>query len=385
MSSVCLLILCGVPGAGKSTWVQHFISFIQTLNDNLGGMMSNNCHENDSDFGERQDKKATGNHYEVIHIAYDSLIDEELETQLIETSRNHSEEKNESDWKLCRKIIAAFVDQLIEELLSLEFPNQHFHQIFTKTDRVLSILSKNPADFGPLVEKLQIAFHDLVNRQMRKRSGSTRWVLVVDDNMYYASMRYEYFQIARRQMTGFAQVCFPVDLKTALNCNQARNRHVDDSVIVDMFKKLEMPSSENFWEKYSTTWTHKSADSESFFKVLDLIDEASRNPVKQIEDDTESVEESRTICSTNVLHQADIALRRILGLHLKEAKDSVKSKAEQTRIAALCNSARLQILEELRNQTVIIPLFDTKELNFENEFIAFLRDKFSQKLTALVT
>lgn len=94
MSSVCLLILCGVPGAGKSTWVQHFISFIQTLNDNLGDMMSNNCLENDSDFGERQDKKATSNHYEVIHIAYDSLIDEELETQLIETSSNHSEEKN---------------------------------------------------------------------------------------------------------------------------------------------------------------------------------------------------------------------------------------------------------------------------------------------------
>lgn len=70
---------------------------------------------------------------------------------------------------------------------------------------------------------------------------------------------------------GFAQVSFPIDLQTALNCNQVRNRHVDDSVIVDMFKKLKMPSSENLWEKYTATWDHRNADSESLYVIYKVV------------------------------------------------------------------------------------------------------------------
>lgn len=55
---------------------------------------------------------------------------------------------------------------------------------------------------------LKTIFDDLVRLQIKGRSDSTgRWVLVIDDNMYYSSMRYEFYQLARKRECVLAKIC----------------------------------------------------------------------------------------------------------------------------------------------------------------------------------
>lgn len=46
---------------------------------------------------------------------------------------------------------------------------------------------------------LKTIFDDVVGQQIKGESSSTvHWIIVIDDNMYYSSMRYEFYQLARK-------------------------------------------------------------------------------------------------------------------------------------------------------------------------------------------
>ena len=119
-------------------------------------------------------------------------------------------------------------------------------------------------------------------------------VFVIDDNMYYRSMRYEYFQLARKcKRTGydffvmsntfvsiiwttqqniknlniieipasfpfictdnaaFAQIYVKCPMSTAQHRNNKRSEAIPDHVIQNMAEKMEGPKRDNYWEKYS--------------------------------------------------------------------------------------------------------------------------------------
>jgi tRNA uridine 5-carbamoylmethylation protein Kti12 len=68
------------------------------------------------------------------------------------------------------------------------------------------------------------------------------------------SMRYEFYQLARKYETGFCQLHLEVDPSEALARNSRRgpDSQVPDDVITKMARKLESPNPlQNSWEKFS--------------------------------------------------------------------------------------------------------------------------------------
>ena len=94
-------------------------------------------------------------------------------------------------------------------------------------------------------------------------------VLLLDDNMHLRSMRYEYYQLARKcecivsvlvgiismsllDGLGFAQVCVCCSTHVAKERNLHRPNPIPDSTIELMELSMEYPDSDqNHWEKLS--------------------------------------------------------------------------------------------------------------------------------------
>jgi hypothetical protein len=67
-------------------------------------------------------------------------------------------------------------------------------------------------------------------------------LLVIDDNMYYTSMRYAVYQVVRAHCAGFATLMLQCDVETALERNAARNTAVvHPDVIRRMAVRIEPP------------------------------------------------------------------------------------------------------------------------------------------------
>ncbi|EFB26180.1 hypothetical protein PANDA_021177, partial [Ailuropoda melanoleuca] len=156
---------------------------------------------------------------------------------------------------------------------------------------------------------------------LTKTAVSRPLLLILDDNFYYQSMRYEVYQLARKYSLGFCQLFLDCSLETCLQRNGQRPQAVPAETIHLMARKIEKPNPEkNAWEHNSLTIQSTPCSSEASLKVTDLLLTALENPVKDIEDNVEQKETDRIICSTNVLHQADQTLRRIVSQTMKEAK-----------------------------------------------------------------
>ena len=85
-------------------------------------------------------------------------------------------------------------------------------------------------------------------------SRSQRALVLVDDNMYYRSMRYRVFQLARRSGAAYVQVHVAAGLEAALerNAGRAGGARVPDGVVRRMAAALQAPRPDVFpWERAS--------------------------------------------------------------------------------------------------------------------------------------
>ncbi|XP_032279241.1 L-seryl-tRNA(Sec) kinase isoform X1 [Phoca vitulina] len=174
--------------------------------------------------------------------------------------------------------------------------------------------------------------------------------LILDDNFYYQSMRYEVYQLARKYSLGFCQLFLDCSLETCLQRNGQRCRPLPAETIHLMARKIEKPNpGKNAWEHNSLTIQSTPCSSEASLKLTDLLLTALENPVKYIEDNVEQKETDRIICSTNVLHQADQTLRRIVSQTMKEAKDEQVLPFNLKLLAEELNKLKAEFLEDLRH------------------------------------
>ena len=87
-----------------------------------------------------------------------------------------------------------------------------------------------------------------------ERSRSQRALVIVDDNMYYRSMRYRVFQLARRSGAAYVQVHVAAGLEAALerNAGRAGAARVPDGIVRRMAAALQAPRPDVFpWERAS--------------------------------------------------------------------------------------------------------------------------------------
>ncbi|XP_012877381.1 PREDICTED: L-seryl-tRNA(Sec) kinase [Dipodomys ordii] len=174
-------------------------------------------------------------------------------------------------------------------------------------------------------------------------------LLVLDDNFYYQSMRYEVYQLARKYSLGFCQLYLDCPLETCLQRNCQRPRAVPNETIHLMGKKIEKPNpGKNAWEHNSFTIQSPACSMEASLEVTDVLLTALENPVKHIEDNVEQKETDRIICSANILHKVDQALRRTVSQTMKEAKDEQILPNNLKLLAEDLNKLKAGFLEDLR-------------------------------------
>ncbi|VFV38424.1 l-seryl-trna kinase-like [Lynx pardinus] len=184
---------------------------------------------------------------------------------------------------------------------------------------------------------------------LTKTAVSRPLFLILDDNFYYQSMRYEVYQLARKYSLGFCQLFLDCSLETCLQRNSQRPQALPAETIHLMGRKLEKPNPEkNAWEHNSLTIESSECSSEASLKLTDLLLTALENPVKYIEDNVEQKEADRIICSTNLLHQADQMLRRIVSQTMKEAKEERVLPFNLKLLAEELNKLKAEFLEDLR-------------------------------------
>ncbi|XP_021378688.1 L-seryl-tRNA(Sec) kinase-like isoform X3 [Mizuhopecten yessoensis] len=346
---ICILVLSGLPGSGKSSLARYLKTGHvrssgekETVTD-----ICNPTHKVKSVSSESQGQSEDGTSFDnevaydrkkdnlyVLLVSYDDLIPEDREVKMIQSSV-------ELEWKESREKIITCVESLVRGLLS-------------------NIQLKNmdkPIDDDALWER----FCDVIQTQEdsfteTKGDKSRSYVVVIDDNMYYRSMRYKYFQLARKYEQGFCQVHLQCTKEIAKERNNKRNvRRVPDEVIATMATKMEVPdSSVSPWEKHFIT-LKCSTNYQSQLGNLDrLVQSAMSDPPRSVLEDTEGREESQQICSVNQLHQADQILRKLVGSRIKRTGAAMSQQA-RGQFAKLCSVLKSQILKELRGGNILVP------------------------------
>ena len=282
---ICLVILVGLPATGKSTFTECLKQFLE--------------------------KQAKFTKYGLMHICYDKLISlpKQKDLALAASDKNKSyvvdnlsKADHEENWKTCRKDIVAMVDKLIFKLNDS-----------TEVDWTKNAIESEGLD---LFENM---------------GGKESILIVIDDNSYYQSMRYEYYQLCRKHCAGFCQIYLkPNNIEQVLENNEQRPQEekVPSDVIEKMNSKIEPPNPfENPWEQFSFTISVKKEvvgtplDKEMFNieMCLDVLNLALENPVQPLpptspEKTKEARATSRQICSTNIYHRADKMLRYYMNI-----------------------------------------------------------------------
>lgn len=198
-------------------------------------------------------------------------------------------------------------------------------------------------------------------------------IVVIDDNMYYRSMRYEYFKLARTLKISFIQIYLAARLEDALKYNKLRSieMQVPEDVIESMFDKIEPPQAKNTWESNSiqaSSLRNKCEIDSLICEVFICIKKILSNPIQcdELENST-AKQTSRMITDSNCLHKIDNALKKIVAVLIKEEIKKNNNKIYE--ISKRLSDKRLGLLKEIKEGSVILPIDLTKPTSDEDILI----------------
>ncbi|XP_023706447.1 L-seryl-tRNA(Sec) kinase [Cryptotermes secundus] len=323
-TEICLVIFIGLPGSGKTTLCSALVEYLKT-----SCKISNDIVQH------------------AIPICYDRMIPANV----------FRYQDDSSQWKEARRGIVSYVKNLVSYLKGLEQQN-----------------TVNSFEISVREELLKIT-------QSEKRR---RVYVILDDNMYYRSMRYEYYQLAKLYNLSFCQLFVHCSVSDALNYNLSRDpgMTVPGEIITRMAKRLEPPDRQNNpWETYSLTVPSETWTVTKIKEIVHFLNYVSEHPVVLPLDDFEVRQESKLICSTNVIHQVDVMLRKIIGDRMRGGKTSLQQVELQAQSKVLADKRR-HILEGIRTGRILVPedICEAVELGQSNTGQS-LRDFLSSLLT----
>lgn len=297
----CLCIFCGLPASGKSTFARAVRAFTA-----------------------KQGWRATV-------VSYDEMIlDEAFRIKSVD---DQDLQQPQTDWKVHRQAIL----QCIEHIL------------------------KNPQGLAPLAPSCHInsdgwrlCVQALELTGTIEKNEQSPMLILLDDNFYYPSMRYEVYQLARTYSLGFCQVYLHCPVEVCIDRNLNRPKDLPTKVILDMAKRMEPPNvGRNSWEKNSITLDSTShLSKEDMQRLLELLSYSLNNPTSPIKDNTEQKEADRLSCASNVVHQADQACRRLVSEAMKSAKESKVPPECMRSLSAELNESKTRLLHNLKKQVL---------------------------------
>jgi O-phosphoseryl-tRNA(Sec) kinase len=297
-TQICLVVFIGLPGSGKTTLCRALVEFFKT-----------SC------------KSPSDILHHTIPICYDLLIPADV-------FRYQDESRQ---WKEARSSVVNYVKNIVLYLKGLEELN--------------------------MMNSLEVAVREELLKIVQNEK-KTRVYIIIDDNMYYHSMRYEYYRLAKLYSLSFCQIFVQCSISDALshNSNREQSMAVPEEVITRMAEKLEPPDRQNnSWETFSLTVPSEKWTVTEMMKISHFLNNVAARRVVMSEINYEVCQESRRICSTNVIHQVDITLRKLIGDMMKQRCQTSPQRDElQAQSKAFAHS-RHRILEGIRTGTIMIP------------------------------
>ncbi|EDO37109.1 predicted protein [Nematostella vectensis] len=318
--SDCFLVLCGLPACGKTTLVNEFIQWKR-----------HNIYDDTH----------------VLHICYDEFIpsnlyeDEDGLSQQCMSANTPHETRGRSLWKWYRKLLLLSVERLVR-ILRIDTTDigstsdghfrlksetrDNFHEGKTELSGFWPQFIQKLRDTGKLCKCL-------VDDSLTLRCCH---VIILDDNMFYRGMRYEYYQLARKCGLGYAQLFIDCSIDSALQRNVSRSNPVTMETIKTMTKRLEHPNPEKyFWEQNTLTIKGTEATSDCMKALVLLIKNAASHPVPPLPTEDEPLKEKLQKANLDsLLHQADKVLRRTIS---KKMESSKKTSLLDSRTSSLDN------------------------------------------------
>ena len=177
------------------------------------------------------------------------------------------------------------------------------------------------------------------------KSSGKRHVVLLDDNMYYRSMRYEFYSLCRQREAAFAQLHVVASEDVARKRNESRENPIPEHVCARLTSLCEYPDPKsNSWEKNTVVADSSESSKEVFRKLL----EAWRNPPPPLPTEKElaelkaRLEAARAATLRNAVHVTDKTLRKRIGEIIRSAKGNKKLLAKEL------NSTRKAVLDSLR-------------------------------------
>lgn len=148
-----------------------------------------------------------------------------------------------------------------------------------------------------------------------------RLIIVVDDNMYYKSMRQAYFRLAQTFNCGYCQVYFDIGMEVAISGNSQRSGRdrVPERVIRNIYGKIEPPVLSNYWERNSIVVLRRDLEvyKNDLFGMIDTCLEQPENLIEA---------KSNDLPCNSLCHDLDIVLRKLISGKISDAKGNMSKK-----------------------------------------------------------
>ncbi|KAM4624061.1 L-seryl-tRNA(Sec) kinase [Polymixia lowei] len=312
----CLCVLCGLPAAGKSTLAQA----INTL--------------------------AVEQAWRSTVVPYDDMIpDDAFHIKVLKD--DDRQQQAQTEWKLHRQAVLQCIEQFLTKPQDLAEPPTC--QINRNAWRRCTSMESGTSD--------------------NSHTDQSPLLIILDDNFYYPSMRYEVYQLARKYSLGFCQVYLHCAVESCINRNQRRSKPLPTEVILEMAKRLESPNPQkNSWEKDSITLNSTDNFSKGDIqRLMELISSAVNNPLSPVEDNLEQKEADRLKCSNSLVHQADQACRRLVSEAMKSARENKVAPECMRLLATELNESKTRFLHNLRTQFLQkLPITQEEDIDMQH-------------------
>lgn len=282
--SSVLALFCGLPASGKTTLVQNIKTTMES----------------------RQGSAARGVSWCPCVIRYDDLVG--LDTQVKTASIKGLA-------KECRQHV-------------LEAANRYVGWLCSERNRPTGEEGPVSAMLGHLVAATG------------QPGPGEKLLIMVDDNLYYRSMRAAWFRLARTYSLGFCQVFLLCPTEDAIRRNAGRSAPVPEETITTMAEKFELPRSEP-WEERTVT---VNGGQGSLEEVMALVEAASKEPWSPVE--TASIPKEPVPASQ--LHIWDLELRAIVSKFINQAQAEKSCKSELQAWCVQVQKARQNVLAYIR-------------------------------------
>lgn len=179
--------------------------------------------------------------------------------------------------------------------------------------------AKSESDFNPATWKeARGSAIDRVEAHLQAASAQSGayHLIIVDDNMYYRSMRYSCVQLARKHQAAYIQLYIRVPLRVALQRNALRPlpHRVPDSVMHRMASLLEQPNADKHaWEANTIVLESACWENNSCVEVCQQILTRWQGPAVPPVDPAEAEQArqaSQDATQASLVHQLDLFCRK---------------------------------------------------------------------------